>query len=53
MEERDCKIVVVDTLGASLGEGLMVHKAVELRDKGMSAKEMKKEIELMQAQYEK
>lgn len=40
MEEEDCNIIVVDTLGASLGEGLMVHKAVELRDKGASMEEV-------------
>ncbi len=32
MEERpDCRIVVADTLCASLGEGLLVHKAVQLK----------------------
>lgn len=40
MDERpDCRIVVIDTLCASLGEGLLVHKAVELRDAGWSLDE--------------
>lgn len=41
MEEKtDCKIVVIDTLCASLGQGLMVHKAVELRDAGKNIDEV-------------
>ncbi len=37
MRERPgCKIIVVDSLCASMGEGLMVHKAVQLRDVGNS-----------------
>lgn len=40
MEERqDCRIMVVDTLAASLGEGLLVHKAVQLRSQGKSLEE--------------
>lgn len=40
MEERpDVKIRVVDSLGASLGEGLFVHKAVRMRDAGKSMEE--------------
>lgn len=40
MEEHpDVKIVVVDSLCASLGEGLFVHKAVQLRDQGKSLEE--------------
>ena len=35
-EHKDCRIVVIDTLCASLGEGLLVHKAVCLRDQGKS-----------------
>ena len=31
-EQPDCKIIVIDSLCASLGEGLLVHKAVTLRD---------------------
>ena len=35
MEEHpDVKIIVVDSLCASMGEGLFVHKAVRLRDEG-------------------
>ncbi len=40
MEEHPgVKIAVVDSLCASLGEGLFVHKAVQLRDKGKSLEE--------------
>lgn len=40
MEEHPgVKILVVDSLCASLGEGLFVHKAVQLRDKGKSLEE--------------
>ena len=40
MEERpDCRIVVADTLCASLGEGLLVHKAVQLKKAGKSLDE--------------
>lgn len=41
MEERDdIKIIVVDTLAASLGEGLLVHKAVQLKKQGKSMEEV-------------
>lgn len=41
MEEHpDCKIEVIDTLAASMGEGLMVHMAVKLRDEGKSLDEV-------------
>lgn len=41
MEEHpDCKIIVIDTLCASLGEGLIVHKAVMLREQGKSLEEV-------------
>lgn len=41
MEEHpDCKIIVIDTLCASLGEGLMVYKAVELKEAGKSLDEV-------------
>lgn len=41
MEEHpDCRIIVLDTLCASLGEGLIVHKAVCLRDEGKSLDEV-------------
>lgn len=40
MEEHpNVKIVVIDTLAASLGEGLLVHKAVRLRDQGKTLEE--------------
>ena len=40
MEEHpDCRIVVLDSLCASLGEGLFVHKAVNLRDAGKTLDE--------------
>lgn len=40
MEEHpDCKIVVVDSLCASMGEGLFVHKAVRMRDAGKTLDE--------------
>lgn len=40
MEERsDCRIIVIDSLCASLGEGMFVYKAVQLREKGCSMDE--------------
>ena len=36
----DCRIVVIDTLSASMGEGLMVYKAAQLRDQGKSLDEV-------------
>lgn len=40
MEERkDCRIVVVDSLCASMGEGLLVHKAVGLQAEGKTLEE--------------
>lgn len=40
MEEReDCKIVVVDSKCASMGEGLFVHKAVQKKNQGSSLDE--------------
>ena len=46
MEERpDMKIIVVDSLGASMGEGLFVHKAVRMRDEGKSMEETAKWLE--------
>lgn len=35
----DCKIIVIDTLAASMGEGLLVHKAVKLKEEGKSLEE--------------
>ncbi|NLL79888.1 MAG: DegV family protein [Clostridiales bacterium] len=40
MEEQDCKILVVDTRCASMGEGLLVHKAVQLKEAGKSMEEV-------------
>ena len=46
MEEReDVKITVVDSLGASMGEGLMVYKAVEKKEQGMGYDELVKWLE--------
>jgi len=40
MEENpEVNIIVVDTLSASLGEGLLVHKAIQLRKQGKSMEE--------------
>lgn len=40
MEERgDCNIIVIDTLAASLGQGLLVYKAVQMRDAGSTMQE--------------
>lgn len=39
------KIKLIDTLGASLGEGLFVIKAVEMRDRGMSLSDTFKTIQ--------
>lgn len=35
-EYPDAKIVVIDSLAASLGQGLLVHKAVQMKEKGKS-----------------
>lgn len=35
----EMKIVVIDTLSASLGEGIMIHKAVEMKKEGKSLEE--------------
>lgn len=46
MEERDdIKIIVIDTLAASLGEGLIVHKAICNLKNGMSLEENAKWVE--------
>jgi len=39
-DNSDCRIIVIDTLSASLGEGLLVHKAVGLRDAGKTMDEV-------------
>lgn len=46
MEEHpDVKIIVIDSLCASMGEGLLVHKAVRMRDQGKSMEETAKWLE--------
>lgn len=39
-ENSDARITVVDSLSASLGEGLLIHKAVELKEQGKSLEEI-------------
>ncbi len=39
-ERADCKITVIDSLCASMGEGLFVHKALSLREQGMDYDEL-------------
>jgi DegV family protein with EDD domain len=38
-EDPECKIVVIDTLAASLGEGLLVYQAVQMRQEGKTLEE--------------
>jgi DegV family protein with EDD domain len=38
-EDPRCKIIVIDTLAASLGEGLLVYKAVQMRQEGKTFEE--------------
>ena len=45
----ECKIVVVDTLSASLGEGMMLQLAVERRAEGRSIEEIAEEIRALSA----
>lgn len=44
-EHADVKIRVVDSLGASMGEGLFVHKAIRMRDAGKTMEETAKWLE--------
>ncbi len=44
-EYKDHQVTVIDTLAASLGEGLLVHKALENQKKGMSLEENAKWLE--------
>ena len=44
-EDSNAQIEIIDSLCASLGEGLLVHYAVEAREKGMTLKENKAYIE--------
>lgn len=39
-EDPNAKIIVVDSLSASLGEGLLIHKAVMLKEAGKSIEEV-------------
>ena len=39
-ERPDAKIIVVDSLCASLGEGLLIHKAVKLKESGKTIEEV-------------
>lgn len=43
----DRKIVVIDTLSASMAEGLIVYRAKEMRDMGCSLEEIEKELLIM------
>ncbi|MDD3221032.1 MAG: DegV family protein [Clostridia bacterium] len=44
-EYTDHKVIVIDTLSASLGQGLVVHKALELRKQGKSIEETAEWVE--------
>ncbi|AEB75950.1 DegV family protein [Clostridium botulinum] len=44
-EYKDSKIEIVDVLTASLGQGLMVMKAVEMRNTGMNLEQIAKNLE--------
>lgn len=44
-EMQDRKITVIDSLSASLGEGLLVYKAVQLKEQGMEYEELVKWLE--------
>lgn len=47
MEEReDCKIIVIDSKCASLGEGLFVHKAVQMQQAGKTMEEIADFLEM-------
>ena len=39
-EDPECRIVVCDSLAASLGQGLLVHKALMMQEKGASFEEV-------------
>lgn len=46
MEERtDCRITVIDSLSASMGEGLLVHKALQQQKAGMTYEELAEWLE--------
>lgn len=50
-ENPDCRILVMDTLCASLGEGLFVYRATQLRDRGMSMDEAYSWLEERRLQF--
>jgi DegV family protein with EDD domain len=39
-EDPDCRIAVVDSLCASMGEGLFVHKTLQMKESGMGFEEL-------------
>lgn len=45
VEQPDCRITVIDSLAASMGEGLLVYKALEQQEAGLSYEEMVEWIE--------
>jgi DegV family protein with EDD domain len=47
MEEKypDCKIIVIDTLCASLGQGLLINQAVEMKANGQTIEDVAEKIE--------
>ena len=50
MEEYpDCKVTVIDTLAASMGEGLLVYYAVKLKNEGKSLEEVAQYVEDIKA----
>ncbi len=52
MEERDCKIYVIDTLNGSAGAGLMVYLAQEMKKAGHSIEEVRDAIEAKKANFD-
>lgn len=48
-EYPDCKIIVIDTLSASLGEGLMIKRAVDRKAEGKSIDEIADELRELSA----
>lgn len=42
---QDARVIVVDSLCASMGEGLLTHEAVQLKKKGLTLEENAKQIE--------
>ena len=44
-DNKEANIIVIDSLAASLGEGLLVHKAVMMRENGNSLENTAKWIE--------